>query len=67
MGLSLLGLGKGLGQRKPRRSCWLWTEGGLPPHTNQSVPSPPHLLGLRGQRLLQEGLPQEVQVIQTTA
>lgn len=40
-------------------------EGSL--HASQGVPSPPHLLGLRGQRLLQEGLPQQVQVIQTTA
>lgn len=35
--------------------------------SGQGVPSPPHLLGLWGQRLLQEGLPQEVQVIQATA
>lgn len=37
------------------------------PQDSQAVLSPPHLLGLWGQRLLQEGLPQEVQVIQTTA
>lgn len=41
--------------------------GRAPTPCSQVMFLPPHLLGLGGQRLLQEGLPQEVQVIQTTA
>lgn len=55
---------RGLGE--PGSRCF-WGRGTLPPHPSQAVPSPPHLLGLRGQGLLQEGLPQEVQVVQTAA
>lgn len=51
------------GNRLAPGLSWLGIGQGL----GQGVPLPPHLLGLRGQRLLQERLPQEVQVIQTTA